>query len=271
MATRSHNLSKRENEVVELLLQGKSNKQIAATLGISASTVEFHLKNVYAKLELHSRTEVILKLGKSTGVIDREPQESIVAVRRMKDNNRENFSFTELEMRKRIFYYVLTGLIFGIAYWYYFNAVADFTKNLNIDEENGFIIWLSMSILFVVDFGVWLVPAIVPAIYEFRYSQVKSLAVLAVIVVTVSAVLGYYVSFIVVLALIGAPQMEFLLVLGKHSPTFWQDWVDIFRTLILSDLLKWAFRWMIVGGFSGFVTSSIYSFWLKKPRDLLPG
>ena len=125
----NHNLSKRENEVIELLLQGKSNKQIAAILGISASTVEFHLKNVYAKLEMHSRTEVILKLGKSTGVIEREPQESIVAIRRIKDNNRENFSIKELEMRKRIFYYFLTGLIFGIMYWNYFSATADFTKN----------------------------------------------------------------------------------------------------------------------------------------------
>jgi len=92
--------------------------------------------------------------------------------------------------------------------------------------------------------------------------------VLAVIVVTVSAVLGYYVSYVLVLALFGTPQMEFLLVLGKHSPTFWQDWVDIFRTLILSDLIKWSFRWMIVGGVSGFLTSSLYSFWLKKTRAL---
>jgi LuxR family maltose regulon positive regulatory protein len=41
--------SKRENEVIELLLQGKSNKQIAQTLVVSARTVEYHLKNVYKK------------------------------------------------------------------------------------------------------------------------------------------------------------------------------------------------------------------------------
>ena len=159
---RNHSLTKRENEVAGLLLQGKSNKQIALLLHISESTVEFHLKNVYAKLEVHSRTEVILNLGKSTGVNERKPQESIVAIKRIKDNNRENFSIKELEMRKRIFYYFLAGLIFGIVYWYYFSAEADFTKNLSIDEENGFIIWVSMSILFVVNFGVWLVPAIAP-------------------------------------------------------------------------------------------------------------
>lgn len=45
-----HNLlSNREQEVVQLLLQGKSNKLIASSLGISESTVEFHLKNIYNK------------------------------------------------------------------------------------------------------------------------------------------------------------------------------------------------------------------------------
>lgn len=59
--------SERENEVTELLLQGKSNKQIALALGISASTVEYHLKNIYKKLQVSSRTEAVLRLGKSIG------------------------------------------------------------------------------------------------------------------------------------------------------------------------------------------------------------
>jgi len=60
-------LSKREWEVLDLLLQGRSNKLIAAGLGISERTVEFHLKNIYAKQQVGSRVELILKLGKTTG------------------------------------------------------------------------------------------------------------------------------------------------------------------------------------------------------------
>jgi DNA-binding CsgD family transcriptional regulator len=60
-------LSKREKEVVELVLQGKSNKQIALALDISVRTVEFHLKNVYAKFQVSSRIELVLKLGRDTG------------------------------------------------------------------------------------------------------------------------------------------------------------------------------------------------------------
>lgn len=63
----NNQFSEREKEVTELLMQGKSNKQIALALGISASTVEYHLKNVYKKLEVNSRTEAVLRLGKSTG------------------------------------------------------------------------------------------------------------------------------------------------------------------------------------------------------------
>src|SRR5689334_18128889 len=60
-------LSRREKEVVELLLQGKSNKLIALSLGVSVRTVEFHLKNVYAKFQVSSRIQLILKLVNTTG------------------------------------------------------------------------------------------------------------------------------------------------------------------------------------------------------------
>ncbi len=59
-------LTKREREVIDLLLEGKSNKMIASSLHVSTSTIEFHLKNIFSKLQVSSRTELILKLGKST-------------------------------------------------------------------------------------------------------------------------------------------------------------------------------------------------------------
>jgi DNA-binding CsgD family transcriptional regulator len=57
--------STREKDVIKLLLQGKSNKQIALELGISNRTVEFHLGNIYSKLGVTSRTETFLKLSES--------------------------------------------------------------------------------------------------------------------------------------------------------------------------------------------------------------
>jgi DNA-binding CsgD family transcriptional regulator len=65
-------LSNREWDVLKLLLQGKSNKQIASSLDISVRTVEFHLKNTYAKFQVRSRIELILKLGNATGMFETE-------------------------------------------------------------------------------------------------------------------------------------------------------------------------------------------------------
>lgn len=53
----------REQQVIEQLLQGKSNKEIALALNLSVRAVEFHLSNLYAKLGVSSRTEAVLQLS----------------------------------------------------------------------------------------------------------------------------------------------------------------------------------------------------------------
>jgi DNA-binding NarL/FixJ family response regulator len=50
-----------ERRTLELLAKGFSNKEIANRLGISVSTVRFHVENIYAKLHVHSRTEAAMK------------------------------------------------------------------------------------------------------------------------------------------------------------------------------------------------------------------
>ena len=54
-------LTNREREVLELVAQGFSNKEIAERLGVSLDAVLWHLKHVYQKLHVHSRSEAILK------------------------------------------------------------------------------------------------------------------------------------------------------------------------------------------------------------------
>jgi DNA-binding CsgD family transcriptional regulator len=271
MMARTDQLSKREREVAELLLQGKSNKQIALGLGIAESTVEFHLKNVYAKLKVSSRAEAILKLGKSTGRIDENLGESIVE--RKSETRHTTVKFIpqkDAEMKNRLLSYFLAGLVFGIIFWFYFSAIGSFMSRLGIDEENGFIIWLLLSIEFLFIFGVWLIPTIVPVAYEFHLSKKVSLSVVAVILMWISAVLGYYLIYVVLLAFVGLPHMQYYLVFGQRGPTFWQDWAELFPKLILYDFLKWTVVGLIVGGFAGLLTSSFYSFWVKKTNSVMP-
>lgn len=54
--------SKRDLQVIELLLMGKSNKQIAFQLKISVRAIEQHLTHIYEVLGVHSRAEAIIKL-----------------------------------------------------------------------------------------------------------------------------------------------------------------------------------------------------------------
>jgi serine/threonine protein kinase/DNA-binding NarL/FixJ family response regulator len=53
-------LTPRELEVIQLLVEGFSNKEIARLLSIRPRTVNFHLDNIYAKLNINSRTEAAI-------------------------------------------------------------------------------------------------------------------------------------------------------------------------------------------------------------------
>lgn len=57
----AENLTIREDEVLRLVAKGMVNKEIADQLGLSLETVRGHLKNIYTKLHVRSRTEAAMK------------------------------------------------------------------------------------------------------------------------------------------------------------------------------------------------------------------
>ena len=52
-------LTSREREIVQLLAEGKSSKEVAVALGISVKTAETHRANIMKKLDMHSVSEVV--------------------------------------------------------------------------------------------------------------------------------------------------------------------------------------------------------------------
>ncbi len=52
-------LTRRELEVLSALAAGRTNKEIAADLTLSANTVKFHVKNLFQKLDVHNRSQAI--------------------------------------------------------------------------------------------------------------------------------------------------------------------------------------------------------------------
>jgi DNA-binding NarL/FixJ family response regulator len=66
-------LSKRETEILELLTQGLANKEIADRLTLSIETIRVHLRRIYEKLHVHSRTEAAMKYRESGAPFPKMP------------------------------------------------------------------------------------------------------------------------------------------------------------------------------------------------------
>ncbi|HTZ46456.1 MAG TPA: response regulator transcription factor [Verrucomicrobiae bacterium] len=62
-------LTSREREIVQLLAEGKSSKEVAAVLGISVKTAETHRANIMRKLQVHSVSELV-RYAIKNGIIE---------------------------------------------------------------------------------------------------------------------------------------------------------------------------------------------------------
>ena len=56
-----HHLTPTETRLLKLLVEGHNYKTAASELGISVNTVCFHIKQVYNKLQVHSKSEAVSK------------------------------------------------------------------------------------------------------------------------------------------------------------------------------------------------------------------
>lgn len=57
----SYQLTAQETELLKLMVEGHHYKTAAGVMGISTNTVSFHLKHIYEKLQVHSKTEAVAK------------------------------------------------------------------------------------------------------------------------------------------------------------------------------------------------------------------
>jgi DNA-binding NarL/FixJ family response regulator len=59
-------LTPREEEVLEHVLRGETNKEIAAALGCSDKTIEYHMRNILRKTQTSSRTRLMASRMRGT-------------------------------------------------------------------------------------------------------------------------------------------------------------------------------------------------------------
>jgi DNA-binding NarL/FixJ family response regulator len=77
LKTRSNRLSSREEEVLQLIAEGKANKQIATELGVSFKTVDKHRQHLMAKLDIHDISG-LTRYAISKGIIENRVQLDIL-------------------------------------------------------------------------------------------------------------------------------------------------------------------------------------------------
>ena len=57
----NHDLTPHELRLLKLLVEGHNYQSAAAELGVSFSTINFHMQNIYGKLHVHSKSEAVAK------------------------------------------------------------------------------------------------------------------------------------------------------------------------------------------------------------------
>jgi DNA-binding NarL/FixJ family response regulator len=58
VSNKQFNITKRENEILQLIFDGLKNREIAEKLNIAERTVEFHKQNIYLKLEVSNSVDL---------------------------------------------------------------------------------------------------------------------------------------------------------------------------------------------------------------------
>jgi DNA-binding NarL/FixJ family response regulator len=65
-------LTSRQKQVLSLIAQGRSNKEIARVLGLTERTIKFHVAGIFARLGASSRTQALAKAF-ALGIVEPDP------------------------------------------------------------------------------------------------------------------------------------------------------------------------------------------------------
>ena len=91
-------LSNREAEVAELVTKGLSNKEVANQLFVTEKTVKFHLTNIYKKMNVKSRAQLIVWCLPHLGFVEKDEKPIPCGVVFSHEKNKWNKSERYLEL-----------------------------------------------------------------------------------------------------------------------------------------------------------------------------
>ena len=145
----------------------------------------------------------------------------------------------------RFLIYGLIGLAFGVIDWFYLSALAHFSWG---SFGNSILV---VPVILLFNYGIWLVPVIPIGIYETKHFGTIKSTMLSCIAAWVSAMVGYYGLYAVLLSLGKLPNLDHLNILGAKDTLFWQEYWRMFNRVILSQFFEWTLIAIVCGSILG--------------------
>jgi hypothetical protein len=174
----------------------------------------------------------------------------------------------EYHIRNRWFIYIVVGLCFGFGDWYFLDMLASLGQNQALNESLNqtpeYIRVLIVMGLVISNYGVWLIPVIPTAIYEMKRSHSLLRSAISSVVVWISAIVSYYIYYAFLLMFVGLPNMDFMLFSNRQSATYWIDWWEPFRRVILDQFVEWIIIAVIAGAIVGIMSAYIFNLLSRK-------
>lgn len=164
--------------------------------------------------------------------------------------------------RHRFLLYASIGLIFGIIDWFYLEWLAHVSWG-SLGESI-----LVVPIIIGMNFGIWLVPIIPVVIYEAMWAEKIINPMLAGMLTWSCAILSYYAYYAILLSLGKLIHLEHLNIFGDKYETFWYEYWQMFKGIILGQFLQWILIAVIGGAIIGVVIFWFLRKWFHKPPRL---
>ncbi|MHB9032603.1 MAG: hypothetical protein ACYC6L_06110 [Anaerolineae bacterium] len=153
--------------------------------------------------------------------------------------------------------YGLLGFGFGVLDYGLMELAARAARSIRYDTPVALQV-VSALLLYGAIWLVWLLPLVPVVLAEFKTTAQYKHAILAGVTVWVLAMVGYYLTYAFYLLVIGAPNLDHLLLRNRRLPDYWWVTSHFIRGVVINQFIEWSLAAVVLGGAAGFLCAWLY-------------